>query len=65
MQRKVKISLHFFLFCYIQFPKSNLKENRMYYPYSYRKGYGMQMQQEGTDRGSLQVTVLTEDGTRP
>lgn len=38
MQRKVKISLHFFLFCYIQFPKSNLKENRMYYPYSYRKG---------------------------
>lgn len=65
MQRKVKISLHFFLFCYIQFPKSNLKENGMYYPYSYRKGYGMQMQQEGTDRGSLQVTVLTEDGTRP
>lgn len=65
MQKKVKISLHFFLFCYIQFPKSNLKENRMNYPYSYRKGYGMQMQQEGTDRGSLQVTVLTEDGTRP
>ncbi len=65
MQRKVKFSLHFFLFCYIQFPKSNLKENRMNYPYSYRKGYGMQMQQEGTDRGSLQVTVLTEDGTRP
>ena len=33
--------------------------------YPYRKYSGLRMQQENTSRGGLQVTVLTEDGTRP
>ena len=33
--------------------------------YSHRKRSGLRMQQEDTSRGGLQVTVLTEDGTRP
>ena len=33
--------------------------------YSYRKKDGVTALQEGTDRGRLQVTVLTEDGAKP
>ena len=33
--------------------------------YSHRKRSGLRMQHEDTSRGGLQVTVLTEDGTRP
>lgn len=33
--------------------------------YPYRNDRKVRMQQEQTDQGKLQVTVLTEDGTRP
>ena len=33
--------------------------------YPYRNERKVRMQQEQTDQGKLQVTVLTEDGTRP
>lgn len=37
----------------------------MYQSYPYRKSRTVRMQQEQTDQGKLQVTVRTEDGTRP
>lgn len=40
-------------------------ENGMYQTYPVRNNSLMKIQQEQTGQGKLQVTVFTEDGTRP